>query len=692
MSVNCKVVNTPGVTIGDGTGIVTTFVTSNGQTVSLDSYVSKTGDSEIKGNVTATSFVKKDGTSSQFLKADGSSDSIRISVVDINTAFGTDSLISNTDGYNNTAIGECALRNNNVGINNTAIGTSVLRYNSVGINNTGLGLNALLNNTEGNYNTGLGCEADVTSADLTNATAIGYNAKVSSSNTIQLGNTGVNMINTSAEITAASFIKTGGTSSQFLKADGSSDSSRIFVNETNVAIGTDSLISNTSVDNMAFGKEALKNNTTGSYNTAIGSVALLENISGNNNAAIGTGALMKNTTGKHNTGIGVVSLYENLTGDYNLAMGVNTLQNNTTGNGNTSCGVESMMANTTGNNNTALGYKADVDSADLTNATAIGSNAKVTSSNTIQLGDTNVTMVNTSASITAGSFVKSGGLNTQYLMGDGSTLTQSANSGNSNYYTFKTGGTGTSPASGYITWGDFQYAATKVYVSKTTTDGFDITPFVKGLSQLNDLYLQKKSSAGTYIRYNITEVKSDSTSLEFTVVSPPVENSSDFTSSANGFADEDQLLVSFFSNLVEADTRLSSLESVVAVSGGTKTVTATSFVKSGGNSSEFLKADGTVDRIIRGTINANSPFVASGTGFTVDNPSTGKYTITFTGNPFTGLASIVATISGTGAGKTASVDTNSTTSATQTCVISTGVPGTGGSFINSSFSFIAIGT
>jgi len=358
--------------------------------------VSKNGDSEIKGNVTATSFVKKDGTSSQFLKADGSVDSSRIHVVDINTAIGTNSFISNTDGFNNTAIGESALRNNNVGINNTAIGTSVLRNNGVGNNNTGLGLNALLNN--------------------------GF-----------------------------------------------------------------------------------------------------------------------------------------------------------------------------GNNNTGLGYSADVSSDNLTNATAIGYNAIVNTSNTIQLGDTNVTMVNTSAGITANSFVKSGGLNTQYLMGDGSTLTQSANSGNSNYYVFKTGGTGTSPSSGYITWGDFQYSATKVYVSKTTTDDFDITPFVKDLSQLNDLYLQKKSSAGTYIRYNITEVKSDSTRLEFTVVSPPVENSSDFTSSSNGFAEEDQLLVSFFSNLAEADTRLSSLESVVAVSGETKTVTATSFVKSGGSASEFLKANGSVD-------------------------------------------------------------------------------------------------
>ena len=44
----------------------------------------------------------------------------------------------------------------------------------------------------------------------------------------------------------------------FLKADGTIDNSRISVIDTNVAIGTDSLISNTSgIDNMAFGKNAL---------------------------------------------------------------------------------------------------------------------------------------------------------------------------------------------------------------------------------------------------------------------------------------------------------------------------------------------------------------------------------------------------------------------------------------------------
>ena len=413
MSVNCKVVNTPGVTIGDGTGIVTTFVTSNGQTVSLDNFMPKTGDSEINGNVTATSFIKKDGTSSQFLKADGSSDSSEY----VSVAGGSSSL---------------GLKSDN------------LKYmNADGSDSSYTFINFYSAENAGGY-------ASDSFTSLKDMTEL----KLNTSTYVNGGN-GTNIISVLSSLNSSYdlFVQSAYEPNQYAK-----------FKITNVV-----------------------NNTT--YFTL------------------------------------TINVYES--------------------NGATSMGTGSQMYCRFVKNSTA--------------------------------------------------FVPKGTDANAYLMADGSTLKQSAAAGNSNYYVFKTGGTGTSPASGYITWGNYQYLATKVYLSKTTTDGFDITPFVKDLSQLNDLYLQKKSSAGTYIRYNITEVKSDVDKLEFTVVSPPVENSSNFTSSANGFAEEDQLLVSFFSNLVEADTRLSSLESVVAVSGGTKTVTATSFVKSGGSASEFLKADGSTD-------------------------------------------------------------------------------------------------
>ena len=190
-------------------------------------------------------------------------------------------------------------------------------------------------------------------------------------------------------ITANSFIKSGGTSSEFLKADGSSDSSRIYIAGANLAIGPNSLISNTSgIGNVALGNGTLKDNTEGNYNNAVG-----------------VNALMNNTTGSNNMALGLVALYNNITG----------------------------------NNNTGIGARADVIGDNLSNAMALGYNAKVSTSNTIQLGDGDITKVNTSGNITANSFVKNGGTNIQYLMGDGSTLTQSANSGNSNFYLYDSG-------------------------------------------------------------------------------------------------------------------------------------------------------------------------------------------------------------------------------------------------------------
>lgn len=107
-------------------------------------------------------------------------------------------------------------------LTNTAIGISALGANTTGTNNTAVGNNTLATNVGGTYNTALGFGANVASASLTNATAIGNGASAAASNTIQLGNTSVTSVNTSASITAAGFKIPAGTSSHYLKADGSS--------------------------------------------------------------------------------------------------------------------------------------------------------------------------------------------------------------------------------------------------------------------------------------------------------------------------------------------------------------------------------------------------------------------------------------------------------------------------------------
>lgn len=146
--------------------------------------------------------------------------------------------------------------------------------------------------------------------------------------------------------------------------------------------------------NTANGFRALASNISGSLNTATGYQALSLNTTGHENVANGFQALNWNTDGGYNTATGDRALYRN-TGSNNTANGYYTLVQNTTGNGNTANGVNALYSNTAGSFNTAIGYNADVNYnyGTLTNATAIGANAIVNASNNIRIGDTNVTVI-----------------------------------------------------------------------------------------------------------------------------------------------------------------------------------------------------------------------------------------------------------------------------------------------------------
>ena len=119
----------------------------------------------------------------------------------------------NESGKENAAIGGVSLFSNVCfdGNANIAVGQGALYYNTSGSENAALGYNSL-NNIEENYNTAVGSYAGTSlisgtlntaigyrsdiSNNLTNSTAIGANATVTASNTIQLGNTDVTLVNT----------------------------------------------------------------------------------------------------------------------------------------------------------------------------------------------------------------------------------------------------------------------------------------------------------------------------------------------------------------------------------------------------------------------------------------------------------------------------------------------------------------
>jgi len=229
-----------------------------------------------------------------------------------NTAYGYQSLNSNTNGIFNTANGYWALHSNTTGSGNTANGYEALYYNTEGSENTANGFEALYYNTGGNRNTANGFKTLIHNTTGNQNTANGHEA--------------------------------------------------LYYNTTgnhNTANGSEALFFNTvGANNTANGYAALKSNTTGNHNTANGSDALFFNTTGANNTANGYAALKSNTTGNYNTANGCEALSYSTTGSNNTANGFYALYSNTAGANNTANGYAALKSNTTGNYNTANGSEA----------------------------------------------------------------------------------------------------------------------------------------------------------------------------------------------------------------------------------------------------------------------------------------------------------------------------------------------
>lgn len=242
--------------------------------------VHKTGDETIAGIKTFTSNILVNGLT---VGRGGSN---------LGTALGEFALASNTTGNSNTAIGSGAIGNNTSGGWNTGTGAGALDSNSTGNFNTGNGFNSLNRNTTGGYNSAHGVEAGSLIADKTtpatilnnsvmlgyrtspladnqtNQTVIGYDATGNGSNTVTIGNSSVTNNYFTGNVRGGAFIKSGGLSTEYLKADGSVSTltnpitgtgttnylpkftgsgtlgnSQVFDNGTNVLIGTTSVLS-----------------------------------------------------------------------------------------------------------------------------------------------------------------------------------------------------------------------------------------------------------------------------------------------------------------------------------------------------------------------------------------------------------------------------------------------------------------
>jgi hypothetical protein len=209
-----------------------------------------------------------------------------------NTAEGFRSLFYNNIGGNNTAVGVQALFSNTRGNNNTALGVNTLYRNTIGAQNTAAGVQALFNNTTGNYNTALGVNALYRNTEGNYNTATGWQA---------LFNNTTGNYNTANGYQALASITTTGNG--------------------NTANGYQALFSNTSGGgNTANGYQALFHNTLGLSNTGLGFQALENNTAGSSNTAVGENALEKNN-GSANIALGRLAGSNLTTGNFNIDIG-----------------------------------------------------------------------------------------------------------------------------------------------------------------------------------------------------------------------------------------------------------------------------------------------------------------------------------------------------------------------------------
>jgi len=126
---------------------------------------------------------------------------------------------------------------------------------------------------------------------------------------------------------------------------------------SNVAVGSRSLLKNTGQSNIALGRESLTNNTSGSRNIAIGPAALRSNIIGQDNIAIGYLAQRGIAGSIRNISVGNISLFNLDDGDNNIGIGDSTLVHLEFGSNNVAFG-KNAGANTLGSGNIFLGHKS----------------------------------------------------------------------------------------------------------------------------------------------------------------------------------------------------------------------------------------------------------------------------------------------------------------------------------------------
>jgi hypothetical protein len=261
------------------------------------------------------------------------------------------------------------------------------------------------------------------------------------------------------------------------------------------------------------------------------------------NTRVGVSALSANTSGDFNTANGYYALLSNTSGNSNTANGTVAIANNTTGNFNTSYGSSSGSINTTGSNNIFLGYNSNGESATESNRTWIGNT------------DTTSTWLG------------------------GNLLLGSRNNATSD----KIQVTGSAKITGQLTLGSTITNGTYTYTLPSATGTLALTSDIPSLTNYVTLDTAQTITGAKTLTALLTGTRGSfaSSGSDDTLAINHSSGSGiglSITKGGNG----EGLYVNKTSGSGNAATIIGTLN-------------ATTLVKSGGTSSQFLKADGSVD-------------------------------------------------------------------------------------------------
>ena len=281
----------------------------------------------------------------------------------------------------------------------------------------------------------------------------------------------------------------------------------------------------------------LSSNSSGDQNSGLGYSVLSSNTIGGNNTAIGVSSLSQNSSGSGNSAFGVFSLQYNLC-SFNIAIGGNSGKYF-----GTTFSIFDTSFLTAATYSIFIGYDSRPLYNNSFNEIVIGATAIGNGSNSVTLGNDSITKTYLKGTINGNSFVKNGGSSSQYLMADGSVSLGPSFSGLP-----LSGGALTGPLSG-----------TRASFSQS-------------------------SSLDTLSAYNGT--------TNATAISGGAANGISGYFNNNSTTNPVLKLLGLSSTTLIDGRNTSDVTTFSVTSAGK--VTGSSFVKSGGTSSEYLMADGSV--------------------------------------------------------------------------------------------------